>query len=76
MYARKSEILRRRSLCFCLVRNEASDGVFGSREIGVKRVGDGRIGQKNVGDWRKEMSGSKKMGEIVNYAREQGDWVK
>ena len=39
---------------------EAPDGVFGSREIGVKTVEDGRIGQKKWEMGEKKMSWSKK----------------
>ena len=50
-------------------------GYLGAGRLGVKRVGDGRIRQKS-GIWEKELSVSKKMGEIVNYAREEGYWAK
>jgi len=46
-------------------------GYLEDGRLGVKIVENGRIGKK-VGDGRKEMSRAKKMGEIVNYAREQG----
>jgi hypothetical protein len=47
-------------------------GYLGAGRLGVKRVGDGRIGQKS-GRWEKRNVREQKM---VNYVREQGDWAK
>ena len=41
-----------------------------------KRMGDGRIGQKKWEIGEKKCQGAKKMREIVNYARDKGNWAK
>ena len=47
---------------------------MGDGRLGVKRVGDGRIGKKwEMGEKNVR---EQKMEEIVNYARDQGDWAK
>jgi hypothetical protein len=51
-------------------------GYLGAGRLGVKRVGDGRIGQKSGRLGAKKFLGATKMGEIVNYVWEQGDRAK
>ena len=49
-------------------------GYLGDGRLGVKRVGNGRIGKKwEMGEKNVR---EQKMEEIVNYARDQGDWAK
>ena len=51
-------------------------GYLGAGRLGVKGVGDGRIGQKSGRLGAKKFLGATKMGEIVNYVWEQGDRAK
>ena len=51
-------------------------GYLGAGRLGVRRVGDGRSGQKSGSLGAKKFMGATKMGEIVNYVWEQGDRAK
>ena len=57
-------------------KNEAPDGVFGSREIGGKKGERWENWTKKSGRREKINVREQIMGEIVNYVRELGDLEK
>ena len=51
-------------------------GYLGAGRLGIKGVGDGRIGQISGRLGAEKLLGATKMGEKVNYVWEQGDRAK